>query len=342
MKSTAIEMLEKSTTGIKKVVYELSTLPASEMNNEKLFLKENLARLRRSEDHTALFGDLNLHWTYLSPHLLKHLVNKLPPLAELKDDMKAYMDTLGSFRTQTPLELFCRIDRQHIKPPEGFKEVVAKFEKVKSQTLSLTLQDVEDFRVEYGNHYQLRDFALMLHRGKENCFIITFFVPESIVGLLQSNIPERILTKFGITQLDVSGTCIFTGQSAILQQQRMKSVAPSPMETGSVVHADDRSHIMEPMTQSSVAGWSIASYTLDPLASDSYVSMDLLEYQWYGWTQFLCSNFAMLKFIFNVSSGSEEGPRIPHMKELTPVPQYMESTPALHTMEMETTGGKSN
>ena len=50
----------------------------------------------------------------------------------------------------------------------------------------------------------------------------------------------------------------------------------------------------------------------------------------------------MLKFIFNVSSGSEEGPRIPHMKELTPVPQYTESTPALHTMEMETTGGKSN
>lgn len=179
LKRKAIGLLQGSTTEVKDVVYELTTLRASEIAQHKVFLEEKSDRLRESKDHTVLFGGLNLYWTYLYPHLLKHLVKKLPPLKEMEGDMKRYMDDLCGFRAQTPLELFSQIEPQYIEPPEGFTKIVAIFKTRKNTSSKLTLQDIEYFRQEYGNWYQLRDFAFMLHNEvKENSFIVTFFVSE--------------------------------------------------------------------------------------------------------------------------------------------------------------------
>ena len=210
----AISLLIKSKTDVKDIVYELSTLSATEKSEHKVFLKKNLKKLRKSEDHLVLFGYLNLYWTYLSPHLLKHLVNKVSPLREMKGDMEAYMESLRDFRMQTPLDLFCQVDTQHVEPPEGFTRVVTKFEKVESENkLSMTLQDIEEFRQKYGSHYQLRDFALMLNEVKHNCYIVIFFVPQSVVEQLQSNVPENVLEEYEVSQLEVSETCVFVQQN---------------------------------------------------------------------------------------------------------------------------------
>ena len=217
----AISLLIKSKADVKDIVYELSTLSATEKSEHKVFLKKNLKKLRKSEDHLVLFGYLNLYWTYLSPHLLKHLVNKVSPLREMKGDMESYMESLRDFRMQTPLDLFCQVDTQHVEPPEGFTRVVTKFKKIKSNDkLSMTLQDIEEFRQKYGSHYQFRDFALMLNEVKHNCYIVIFFVPESVVEKLQSNVPENILEEYEVSQLEVSRTFVFVQQN----------LQPSPTE----------------------------------------------------------------------------------------------------------------
>ena len=213
MKKEAIKLLEANSVEVKEVVYELSTLPATEMTEHKVFLKNESDNLEKSEHHTALFRGLNLYWTYLSPQLLKHLVHQLPALKEIQEEMEAYMSRLQEFRTQTPLELFCQVDKERIDPPKELKAVVATFNEVKSKKFKskkITLQDIEDFRLEYGKHYQLRKLALMLlPEVQRNCFIVTFLVPVSVVELLHSNIPEELFVNFGVTKLEISGNCIF-------------------------------------------------------------------------------------------------------------------------------------
>ena len=215
----AVNLLKKFKTEIEDIVYELSTLSVREKSEHKVFLEANLKKLRKSEDHVVLFGYLNLYWTYLSPHLLKHLVNKLPPLNEIKGDMEAYMKSLHEFRVQTPVTLFCQADKQHVEPPEEFTRVVAKFEKVKTsnELIITTLQDIEEFRQKYGSRHQLRNFALMLNEVEENCFLVTFFVPQSVVEELQSNVPEQLLKEYEVTKLEVSGTCVFIRESLLTE-----------------------------------------------------------------------------------------------------------------------------
>ena len=228
LKKRAINLLEASTLGVKDVVYELTTLRSSEIDQYKVFLKEKLKELRKSEDNLELFGELNLHWTYLSPHFLKHLVNNLLPLNEMKSDMEAYMNKLHNFRERTPLDLFCEVDKKCIEQPDGFQKVVVKFKDVKPTKEKLTLQDIEDFRQQYGGSYQLRDFAIMLRdEVKKMSFIVTFFVPDSVIELLSTKVPRELLLKFGVTKLDVAGTCLYSDGATHAVKSSLASVGES-------------------------------------------------------------------------------------------------------------------
>ena len=213
LKKDAIRLLERSKFPVKEVVYELSTLSATEKNeHNKLFIKEETKKLRNSEDQMELFGQLNCYWTFLSPHLLEHLVKKLPPLADIKSDMEAYTKDLKMFREKTPLDLFCKVDERCFEQPEGFEELVVKFEKKVKPKSKLTLQDIEKFRKKYADKYQLYDFALLLKdQVKVMSFVVTFFVPECIVELLSkpSEIPTEMFQEFGVTKVDIARSCIY-------------------------------------------------------------------------------------------------------------------------------------
>ena len=215
LKKQAIELLEASKIGVKDVVYELSTLKASERDEHKVFLKEQLKELRKREDHMELFSDLNLYWTYLSPHFLRHLVNEISPLNFLQSDMEAYMEDLFTFRKRTPLDLFCDVEKKCLEQPKGFEKVVVKFKQVKPTKEKLTLQDIEEFRVRYAHCYQLREFAIMLKEEvKQMSFVVTFFIPESISKLLRTDVPVELLREFGATKLKIAQICVFTEGAA--------------------------------------------------------------------------------------------------------------------------------
>ena len=228
LKKRAIKLLEASKLGVEHVVYELTTLSSSEIDQYKVFLEEKLEKLRQSKNNFQLFGNLNLHVTYLSPHFLKHLVSNLLPLNEMKSEMETYMSDLHLFRERTPLDLFCKVDKKCIKQPKGFKDVVVKFEQVKSTKKKLTLQDIEDFRQQYGSSYQLRDFAIMLRdEVKQMSFVVTFFVPDSVIELLSTKVPRELLLKFGVTELDVAGTCLYSDGATHAVNSSLTSVGES-------------------------------------------------------------------------------------------------------------------
>ena len=207
LKKKAIELLKASSTEINEVVYELSNLSPKEKTQHKAYLTENKQTLSDQKDHIALFTSLNLHWDYLSPQLFDHLVNKLDCLKELKEEMKKYNKTLKTFRVTTPLKLFCEIHRKHFEPTDGFCKIVKKYKSEISK--DMTLQDVEDFKQKYADHYQLYEFTLQLYSIVPGSFIVTFLVPESVVDILKENIPEHLLKLFGIAQLEIAGCCVY-------------------------------------------------------------------------------------------------------------------------------------
>ena len=201
---TCNELQEKKVV-VRKVVYELTTLKARERSEHKVFLENNLERLREHKDLTVLFEDLNFYWNYLSPGLLEHLAKKFH-LESVKMELQLYKAALKEFRVQTPLTLFCQIEVKYVEPTEEFCNIVVKFE----MSTAITLQDVEKFRRKYADHYNLYDFVLRLNSITKGSFIVSFLVPNLFIGILRLDIPKEILKAFGVVQLEIAGSCVYS------------------------------------------------------------------------------------------------------------------------------------
>ena len=226
LKERAIGLLDKCSTKVQKTVYVMSDLPESKISEHASYLDEHKKELSESNDHTELFTSINLsrHWNYLSPHLLDHLVNRLDCLQEMWGDMGSYNQTLKQFRVQTPLKLFSQIEVKYYEPTEDFRNIVAKFEAQVST--DMTLEDIERFRRKYADHYNLYEFTLRLNSVTEGSFIVSFLVPESIVEILRVDIPEEMLKAFGVTRLEIAGTCVYSDSESDIHSRPHSMSAP--------------------------------------------------------------------------------------------------------------------
>jgi hypothetical protein len=205
-----MDSLQKCHVGVENVVYELSNLDVDEGAEHTMFIQEKLEELYKCEKHMQVFSRLNPHWNYLSPQLLFHLIDTFLTGTKAMKEKESYEAHLSQFRHQTLLSRFCEASNGGTDPPpEGFCDVVAKFE---TFTGEITLQRIDEFRKTCVNHHQLRlrDFALMLRANvKRDSFLISFMIPKSIVALLRNNFPEDILKEFAITELVIDADCVY-------------------------------------------------------------------------------------------------------------------------------------
>ena len=196
--------LVKSKITVKHVVDALTDLPADDVDEHKQFIESHLEVLYQSSNHDVLFGTLSFNiMNYLSPQLLEHIADELK--LGIKNEMEAYKDDLQKFRKKTPLTLFCRTQKRRIELSPELQEVVAKFD----WPHDVTLEIVEQFRQEYACHYKLREYAMVLAKACPNCYIITWYIPQSIVERLRANVPRPILKKYDVTKLEIAGSCVY-------------------------------------------------------------------------------------------------------------------------------------
>ena len=205
LKKAARGCLEKRKISVKQVVDALTSMPADDIEEHELFLKDNLSDLYQSTDIPELIGKLSLlQWNYLSYQLLEYVIKEFG--LEVGREMEAYKLDLQLFRKKTPLALFCQSQkRRRRKPSEEFKEMVAEFD----WPQEVTLEVVEQFRQEYAYHYKLRDCAMIVADIRPGSFIITWFIPESIVKKLREGIPHRILKKYTAVSLQIAGVKVY-------------------------------------------------------------------------------------------------------------------------------------
>ena len=197
--------LEKRKIPVKKVVDALTNLPADDVDDHKQILQSQLNVYYQANDQAELIGQLSFSMNYLSFHLLEYLAKEFG-LKEVSVQMKVYKSDLQQFRMKTPLTLFCQTQkRKRIKLSPEFQEMVAEFD----WPDDVTLEDVEQFRQEYASHYNLRECAMMIAQVRPGSFIITWFIPQSVVEKLKTKVPRAILKKYSVTRLEIAGVCVY-------------------------------------------------------------------------------------------------------------------------------------
>ena len=158
LKNDTRKCLEKQGVPVDQVADSLTSLPPDDEEHHKIFTESHVSDLFQASNIAEQFGTMNSHWNYLDPSLLDHLVRDFN-LEEVKGEMETYKSDLGQFRKKTPLTLFCLVHRKRdIDPPPQFRKVVAEFDCPENTTL----EDVEQFRQKYANHYSLHHCAMML------------------------------------------------------------------------------------------------------------------------------------------------------------------------------------
>ena len=194
-----------SSASVEIVVEYLTDLSADDMPDHKVFLKTELNELFNASNHYKLFSIMNFYWNYLSYHLLHHLIVKFADY-KVKCRMDMYRVDLKQFMKIAPLKVFCKAHKKRRqKPPQDFVEMVSEFK----WPDNVTLEVVENFREEYASEYRLHDCAMMLNRLWTHSFIITWFVPISIVDRLTTTVPEELFVKFNVVQLEIAGKCVY-------------------------------------------------------------------------------------------------------------------------------------
>ena len=205
LKRDCRESLQKKKVPVFQVVDALTDLPADDFDEHKQFLESHISVYYQANDHAELIGQLSFNMNYLSYQLLDYLASKFD-LDGVKGKIETYKSDLGQFRKKTPLTLFCRAQKiKRIKPTAEFREMVAEFDWPEN----VTLEVVEQFRQEYADHYGLRKCAMMVAQVRPGSFIVTWFVPESMVEKLKGNVPRAILKKYSVTKLEIAGTCVY-------------------------------------------------------------------------------------------------------------------------------------
>ena len=211
LKKSTRECLERLQVPVKRVADALTSLPADDVDEHKQFLESHLSALYQAPDHSELFGTMNFHWNYQNPQLLDHLIREFN-LEGVKCEMRTYKEALQQFRKKTPLKLFCQSQKKkRIKPPPDFHEMVAEFD----WPADVTLEVVEEFRQEYADHYSLRECAMMLNKMLPGSFIISWFIPDSIVEKLKVKVPTSLLKKDSVTKLDIAGECVYPKENDV-------------------------------------------------------------------------------------------------------------------------------
>ena len=201
-------VLQRRRVDVKLVVERLTELRASDMPNHKVFLKENLYDLFRADGIIELFGMMNTYWNYLSYQLLAHLIKEFG-VEEVKEGMKKYKIDLRQFLEETPIKLFCEAQSQvWVHPPKGFQEMAVKF----SWTENTMLSKVEEFRQKYVCNYNLRECALLLIQITIGSFTVAWFIPDSVVDRLSSEVDDKFLTNFAVSSLEIGGRSVYLKQ----------------------------------------------------------------------------------------------------------------------------------
>ena len=206
MRESTCKHLQSRKIDVKLIVERLTGLKAAEMPDHEAFFSENMDHLFKANGIFELFGKMNMYWNYLSYNLLAHLI-KVFGIVEVEGKMEKYKIDLQQFLDDTPINVFCKAQekKRMVKPPDGFEEMVVKFEWPENITVSI----VEEFRQQYAHTYNLYKCSLLVNQIKNGSFIVAWFIPCSVVDRLSREVDEKLLAQFAVSSLEIGRRSVY-------------------------------------------------------------------------------------------------------------------------------------
>ena len=209
LKKAALNQLEEKQVSVKDLCLKVTSLKS--LRNDKsitFFVKEDMEYLFKCSNIAIVFGFLNTYWSYLSYHLLEHVVIQCS-LEELKIQMKEFKMEVDLFKEETPLRVFADVEKKVVSDiPDGFRKLISKHKFPKDSYL----KEVEKVRVELNNEYRFEDCALMLNDVLSGCIEIVWLIPKSAaehVLQAKSTIKKGRFRTIMMVKLEFEGECIY-------------------------------------------------------------------------------------------------------------------------------------
>ena len=109
---------------------------------------------------------------------------------------------------------------QQDTPPPGFQVMVGEF----NWSENVTLEEVEQFRKRYAREYNLEDCAMMVNSIMPGSFVVTWFIPVSIIQILSQETDRAVnlFEEFKVTRLEIAGNCVYHSSFQKVSEQSPK------------------------------------------------------------------------------------------------------------------------
>ena len=231
-------------------LFRVTNLPVLARLQHRTFIEEKLTNLPPPVTFENIWTKLNLYWDFLNYGFLEHVIDTFGS-ADLKQQMRDYIDELAIFKQKTLFRDLCDFIRDDRPLHKGLKSIVVKMHKEWSKC---TLQDVELFKKDLVHKFFLPEFTILLQNAERGCVCVTWLTSPSIATLLQQNlmnIETGFFKKHGIDAVSIDGqdVCLtpvkkYSGYLRDLynSEQRPVGIGPStpaekllPFKLGTVV-----------------------------------------------------------------------------------------------------------
>ena len=209
LKKGALETLKKDGVSVEDLCDKVTSLNCLRNDTSiTFFVGEEIERLSKSSSVVVVFYHLNTYWSYLSYHLLEHVICQYS-LEDLRKQMEEFKAEVDRFKEETPLGTFAKAEKKlDSKIPDCFRKLDSKHEFSKDSFL----KEVEKARVELNNEYRFEDCALRLHDVLPGCIEIVWLIPKSAaehVLQVTSTLERGRFRTIMMVKMEFQGECIY-------------------------------------------------------------------------------------------------------------------------------------
>ena len=209
LKNAALEQLKEKHVSVEDLCDTITSLYCLQNDTSmNVFVDERIERFYSCRSVVVVFGILNTYWSYLSYHLLEHVICQYS-LEDLRKQMEEFKAEVNLFKEETPLGVFAKAEKKvDSKIPDGFKILISNH-KFSNNTF---LKEVEKVRVELNNEYRFEYCALMLHGVLAGSIKIVWLIPTSAtqhVLQVTSTLERGRFRTIMMVELEFQEECIY-------------------------------------------------------------------------------------------------------------------------------------
>lgn len=198
-------LVDCESVDIKDIKTYITLIPVLMKPEHLPFLTVNELAFAQATSVVEIFTKLNLYWDFMNYGILAHLVEKCG-CNSTKQLMGQFVCSMEDFMSATKLADFMHVWTGRKAVPQGFTELIVHHGLDPKQT---TLQQVENFRKEFCQHFSLYQVVLIfrsVHPGSVTAvWLIPSCLEEHLSTEMNNSVILNVLKQYKILEMLING-----------------------------------------------------------------------------------------------------------------------------------------